>query len=222
MNDIVVYTALTCGYDELKDPPDQWHSEADCIAFTNDPNTPAGWAVRPIHDGFSDPCRNARIHKVLSHVFLPDAAYSVWMDANVVVKFDFKIEPLVARYLRNHDLAIFQHRTRKCIYQEAVACIAAHKDSPEVIRRQMEKYFAESYPRNNGLVESCVILRRHTEQIKHFNELWHKELVAHSRRDQLSFNYVAHKLGLGYEFLPGDMSRNAYFEWKPHKAASMA
>jgi hypothetical protein len=47
-----------------------------------------------------------------------------------------------------------------------------------------------------------VILRRHTDAIRHLNEAWWNEIVRGSRRDQLSFNYVAWKLGLRYATFP--------------------
>jgi hypothetical protein len=43
-----------------------------------------------------------------------------------------------------------------------------------------------------------VILRRHTPAVAAFNEAWWAEIQAGSRRDQVSFTYVAWKLGLRY------------------------
>ena len=47
-----------------------------------------------------------------------------------------------------------------------------------------------------------MILRRHTDAIRRLNEAWWNEIVRGSRRDQLSFNYVAWKLGLSYATFP--------------------
>ena len=63
-----------------------------------------------------------------------------------------------------------------------------------------------------GLVEAPVILRRHTAAIRALNEAWWAELVRGSRRDQLSFNYVAWKLGLSHAKFPLTLAtRNGLF-----------
>ena len=37
------------------------------------------------------------------------------------------------------------------------------KDSREVIEKQITRYRAESYPKNAGMFETGVILRKHTD-----------------------------------------------------------
>lgn len=66
----------------------------------------------------------------------------------------------------------------------------------------MARYRAEGLPEDAGLIEAPVILRRHTDAIRRLNESWWGEIVRASRRDQLSFNYVAWKLGLRYGTFP--------------------
>ena len=53
------------------------------------------------------------------------------------------------------------HPARKCIYKEAEACIALKKDAREVIEKQIARYRAEGYPKNAGMFETGVVLRRH-------------------------------------------------------------
>jgi hypothetical protein len=52
--------------------------------------------------------------------------------------------------------------------------------------------------------------------MKRFDEVWWDEISRHSRRDQLSFNYVAWKLGFEYSTLPGCVDQNEFFDRKPH------
>ena len=66
----------------------------------------------------------------------------------------------------------------------------------------MQRYASEGFPRGAGLAEACVILRRHTAAVEAFGEAWWHEIRTGSHRDQLSFDYVAWKLGMRYATFP--------------------
>jgi len=203
MKKMVVYTAITSGYDVLKDPPPHWRATADFVAFLSTEFANTQWVYRPIYKRFRDPCRNAKIHKILAHKYFPQAEYSLWIDGTISIISPLPLNEWVERYLKNHDLAVFRHWHRNCAYEEAKKCMLGQLDDPQIIERQMQKYFDNGYPRANGLAECSVLLRRHTSRIKRFNEKWWDEIRQHSRRDQLSFNYVADRLGVTYFELPG-------------------
>ena len=148
MKDIVVYTAITGSYDSLKPVSELWARDADFVAFADAAHGP-GWTIRPIDIRHSDACRNARMLKILSHRCFPDAKYSVWVDGSIAIKSTVPIKDLICEYLADHDIAVFKHRRRTCVYAEAMACIEAGKDLPEVICRQMQEYWHEGYPRQN-------------------------------------------------------------------------
>jgi len=216
MKKFVVYTAITGRYDTLHSPPALWREHADFVAFMDVPQLVEGWDIRPAYRRFKDPNRNAKIHKILSHKYFPDAEYSLWMDGAFQIKSALSLARWPEEYLREHDLAVMKHRSRNCAYREAAACIQLELDSFDVIKRQMEKYLKEGYPSNNGLAECGILFRRHTKLVKRFNEAWYAEIKKHSRRDQLSFNYAAHKVGLKYNLLPGGISRNQHFFLRSH------
>ncbi len=216
MSKIVVYTAITHGYDVLKPPPESWRGEAEFVAFLDTPAQVPGWTYRPIYRRFKDPCRNAKIHKILPHEYFPDAEYSLWIDGTITIKSKLPLRQWAKRFLAHHDLALFKHRYRDCIYEEAAACLALKLDRPELIHRQMQRYFKEGYPAKNGLAECMVLFRRHTRKMRLFNEAWYREIHTGSRRDQLSFNYVAHKLGFHYQYLPGLIWDNPHFNRARH------
>ncbi|HVU37313.1 MAG TPA: glycosyltransferase domain-containing protein [Opitutales bacterium] len=212
----VVYTAITNDYDQLNAPNKSWSQQAKFVAFLDQDQNVPGWQVRPIYRRFRDPCRNAKIHKVLSHVYFPKANYSIWVDGSVQIISTESFARFAEEQLRAHDLAVFKHRNRTCAYQEAKACLYERRDAFKIIDAQMKKYFRDGYPLNNGLAECMVLLRRHTPQIMRFNEKWYAQINAYSRRDQLSFNYVAHKLGVKIKYFEGDISNNLHFRWLPH------
>jgi len=216
MKDFVVYTAITNDYDRLCDAHALWSHDADFVAFLDSPQSASGWDIRRIYNRFSDPCRNAKIHKILSHKYFPKARYSLWIDGSIRIKSTTLLKCWPEKYLQKHDLAVFKHRFRECAYLEAAVCSQKRLDSFGIINRQMQKYLTERYPFNHGLGECTVLFRRHTDKIKRFNEAWYAEIKSHSRRDQLSFNYAAYKADVEYNHLPGNIVNNSHFELLPH------
>jgi Protein of unknown function (DUF616) len=216
MKNFVVYTAITRGYDDLKNPPLLWAKHADFFAFMDQPQPTRFWKIIPLTHAYKAARRNAKIYKVLPHLFFPTTEYSLWLDGSVKIKSRFPLEKWAAEYLTGSDIAVFRHRTRDCIYKEALTCISYRYDKSETIHRQMQRYFDSGYPAMNGLAECTVIFRRHTKTMKRFNEMWYKEIQNNSSRDQLSFDYVAYKLGVKYNCLPGDIGKNPHFNRRPH------
>jgi hypothetical protein len=213
---VVVYTAITRGYDILKEQPRATTKEASFVAFLDEPWESETWRSLPVHTALSDPNRNAKIHKILSHVYLPDAEYTLWIDGSVTIQPVDSIQRLIDVYLADCDLAVFRHRLRTCVYQEANVCLQRRLDEPEVIWQQACRYTREGYPANAGLAECSVILRRHTSRVRAFNEAWWDEIATGSRRDQLSFGYVAQKVALRYGFFPGSIADNPWFHRGAH------
>jgi hypothetical protein len=216
MKDIIVYTAITHGYDALMPPPDRWRDEADFVAFLDEPKSDSGWQSRPIYRKFNDPCRNAKIHKILPHKYFPQTKYSLWIDGNINITSTLSLHEWIKEFLGKHDLAVFKHPRRSCIYQEASWCILHELDNYKVIDAQMREYHKRGYPANNGLAECRVLFRRHTAAMERFDEAWYEEIRTHSRRDQLSFNYVARKRRFKFTFLPGAFIESPHFSIAPH------
>lgn len=197
-----VYTAIIDGKDDLIDVSAR-DDGYDFIAFSDTPDIAAnGWEVRPVTREFSDPTRDARKHKLLSHVFLPDYDYTLWIDGNIILG-DLDLDALFAAHLEHADVALHQHPKRTCIYTEGEVCIEMGKDNPETITAQMEKYRGLGYPKDNGLISTCIMYRRQSPQLAELERAWWEELHHNSRRDQLSFNYVAWTLGQAFTVLPG-------------------
>jgi glycosyltransferase involved in cell wall biosynthesis len=98
------------------------------------------------------------------------------------------------------------------------ACITYNKGNPDQIRRQMEAYLQEGYPRQNGLATCTVILRRHhAGVVVQAMEAWWEEINRYSVRDQLSFDYTVHRKHLKYAVIPGHVYRNHFFRFTEHR-----
>lgn len=213
---IVVYTSIFGGKDLLKE--NQFLSnDLDYICFTDREVSSKTWKVitkKPTH---SDPCRSAKAFKILPHKFLPEYDYSVWIDGNFIVKKHPK--DLIEKYLDGFNFAAHDHNDpkisdrRNCIYSEAKTCIAHRKDNPKTINKQIEKYKQEYYPANHGLTTNMNIIRKHNQKdVIKAMEMWWDEIENGSRRDQLSFNYIAWKLNFKFNYMKGNSRNNNYFQ----------
>ena len=214
---IVVYTAIFGGYDELVD--DQFQMDGvDYICFTDGDIESKTWEVVNCTPIYNDPNRNAKKYKVLPHRYLKDYDYSVWIDGNILVVDD--IRDLV----KNHKYQVFDHNQtlldpRDCIYKEYDAIMRLgkqnggnYKDNPVLMYNQVKRYLDEGYPHNNRLATNPIIFRHHHDsQVIKVMEDWWTEIKYGSRRDQLSFDYVAWKNKFEYRFLEGDSRKNKHF-----------
>jgi GT2 family glycosyltransferase/predicted nucleic acid-binding Zn-ribbon protein len=213
---IVIYTAVTAGYDELK-PPGFRPSNCDFVAFSDQPLKVDGWEVRPLNYLHQDPTRAARFVKLHPHIYFPDYDYSIWMDGNISIRRDARdigmrgdIRTFLLSLGENDFLGIFIHPLRDCIYVEAEECIKRSKDDEEVISRHVERYRADGFPEKAGLWETNVLVRRHNDpSCIALMTAWWRELETGSRRDQLSLPVVAQRLSAKIAPLaqPGENAR---------------
>jgi hypothetical protein len=209
---IAVYTAIFGNYDDLMGPL-MTVPGCDFYCFTDNKDLKAG-GFKMVYKNrqFEDPTRDARMYKILPHKFLPGYDYTVWLDGSLIIK-DPRIAELVSKALKDKEMALFKHRERNCIYKELEVCIEQKRDDPEVMRAQIEKYRKEGYPENNGLGETGVLIRKKSNKVIKHNEAWWNEIESHSKRDQLSFNYVLWKQGLETAQIEGNAEFNPYFYW---------
>ncbi len=203
-----VYTGITARYDGLKPQPLEMLQGCGQVAFLDAPTQEAhagryrGWEIRRLETRAGDPHRAVRFAKINAHRVLPQAQYSLWIDASIGIVCPFPLPRLAGLFLRDTDLCVFRHHVRHSIYEEATACLAAALDDPATIDAQISRYRKEGLPEDSGLIEAPILLRRHTPQMRNLNEAWWAEVARGSRRDQLSLNYVAWKLRVPYAHFP--------------------
>jgi hypothetical protein len=214
----ILYTTIFGGYDNLVKPDLSEDWKFKC--FSEKTNAPL----------YVDNTRNAKRFKVLPHRYLSDFDYSIFIDGNMYVIGN--MDELIDKYLSDCNVALFDHGknlldSRNCIYDEYNAIITLgnknknFKDNPNVMYKQVKRYEDEGYPRQNGLGTTMVLVRRHNEKdcIK-LMENWWTEIKYNSKRDQLSFNYIAWKYKVKFNYIDGDSRNNKYFKrsTKPHLA----
>jgi hypothetical protein len=219
-NKKVVYTCITGGYDNLLEPT-YLTSDFDYVCFTDNIDMKSDvWQIRPLPkevEGLSQ-IKKQRYVKINAHKVLKEYDLSIWVDGCVTVKGD--LNELLKKVLKD-DCAVYvpQHPHRNCIYAEADACISMKKDVKENIAPQIERYKNEGFPKNYGLLQSNIMVRKHNDKdcIK-LMETWFEELKNGSHRDQLSFNYASWKENtIKIIYMDKLIYKSKWFFWGRHK-----
>ncbi|UNK19755.1 glycosyltransferase [Paenibacillus sp. N3/727] len=215
----VIYTAITGNYDRLQDPV-QMSEKCDYYCFTDNPLLKSSsWKIILLGKIFVDPARQARWVKIMPHLFFQDYEHSVWVDGNIRVIGD--IDAFIEKYSSGLPSAFYKHSIRNCIYKEADACITLGKDRKDVILKQISLYKQAGYPKNNGLIESGVILRRHNDLVViRTMTAWWRQIISYSKRDQISFNYIAWKTKVPFTVIDDYIRDNEFFKWSKHQQKS--
>ncbi len=193
----IIYTAISKGYDNLKDPTTitpGW----EYICFTDDETlTSKVWTV--IYRDFKN---TKDVRKIKINIPFTNFKTSIWIDGSIRINCD--LDQFIGKYHKG-DFTLMKHNVRDCIYQEAEACIKRKKDNEKIINKQIQKYRDSSYPEHRGLVATGVMIRNNTEEVKEFCEEWFNEVERFSKRDQLSFNYIAYHHWINYSTMPFDI-----------------
>ncbi|SIQ39251.1 glycosyltransferase domain-containing protein [Maribacter ulvicola] len=219
MEKIVVYTgAFGENYGLI---PQKKVKGIDFFCFTDDPNKiKSPWKPIELIKDDDDEGRKNRHPKILPHLYFKDYDISIYIDNNFLIIGDiYKL----LNELKGFKMAIFDHNQcddkRDCIYDEFDALLklgrerGKYKDAPEIMQKQIDFLKKENYPKNNGLISAGVLIRKHNDkEVIKVMEDWWQILSTMSKRDQLSFDYVAWKNNFKPTIIPGDLRRgNPYF-----------
>ena len=160
--------------------------------------------VEVIHDPLDglDPARASRRAKLRPHAYFPDAEWSIWLDN----KSRLLMPPAqILETIQAHSDASFHafpHFRRDCVYHEGRVICENGLDDHLPVKQRLATYRAEGLPERLGLIEGHFMLRRHNDPLlMRFGDRWMEHVLRYSRRDQLSFPYLAHKLALPYELI---------------------
>lgn len=216
-NNTVVYTVIVDDYDLLLEPKKP-NDKIDYICFTDNPSTTSDtWKIKYIQDETLSARELNRKIKLLPHKIdaLSKYEYSVYIDGNVHITGD--ISELVKRFWE-FDFACPRHFKRNCVYEEARACLEESRGEPSAIKKQMERYQKEGFPKENGLAAASVLFRRHTEpEVQVLLENWWEEFTNGANRDQLSLPYVMWRHNYKYELVDeGPRLGSDYFQLTRH------
>lgn len=199
----IVYSAVFAGRDGFREP--KITNDCKYILFTDDPKIKSDvWDVR-LTELTESPRRMARKIKLLPHVFLPDHDMSLWIDGSMqqVESFGFC----------DIELGLYKHRYLNSVHEIMERCLKNKWDWESKIKSHYPKY--ENFPKHT-VYETAIVMRKNSEKVREFNELWWKELNEGSERDQISLPYVLHKTQIKPTILGGDVTKSGFFEYISH------
>ena len=210
---IIIYTTNLGGYDDLHDAPR--HSRNVEYLYYTDGESPKGWEKIEMKDTIEDTSvrRESRYYKINSHL-LPPHDISIYIDASYIIKKD--IAELVM-FLGDRDIALAEHERDNCVYQHAKRVLVLKLDTAGYVKKQVERYKRKGFPKDFGVSENCLIIRKNTQQVRLLNELWWIEYQRGSQRDQLSMPYALWKTGIKVAWLPFSARKNRWLKnWCVH------
>jgi hypothetical protein len=220
--DIVIYTAISGNYDSLKEPKIV-SDKCDYVCFTDKPLKSKVWQLRKFDETLSDNTRTSRRVKILPHKYFSEYKYSVWIDANIVIKRDIISLIYNLFFKKKEKMALFRHPSkRSSIIDEVNRCIILKKDGKEIMQEQVRNYFNAGFPNIvNEFPATFILFRKHNEnKLKLVMEDWWEEVSRYSKRDQLSLPFVLWKHNFGVYLIDQNPIFLNYFKLKSHKASN--
>lgn len=199
-NGIVVYSALF----GLAEPPNLeiFGGFGGCrkILITDNPNLAMDDVEVIVSKGIpNDPVRSARQPKHCPHRFFGNFDWSIWIDnKSSLLMQPSNIVDELSRQDPDGVFFAFPHFRRNCLYDEAKTVIQNGLDDRKIVRKQIKMYRNEGMPKSFGLIESHFLVRKNVRDVRDFGDAWYEEIKKFSRRDQISFPYLARKMGLHY------------------------
>jgi hypothetical protein len=197
-NKKVVFSILFGEYDVLRSvrvPNPTW----DFICVTDRPRNVDGWQDWIIQ--VSDPLYESREWFITACDKFPSYEYSIMHGGNAVLLLD---PDYLLRYILEHDMALFKHPHRDCVYEEAKAVMKLKKAPNDAVIAQMRRYYQEGLPKKFGLSANTLAVKHHSEALRKFERRWWYEVQRGSHRDQLALDYCRWKTGYQWGVIPGD------------------
>ncbi len=211
----VIYTALFGAYDQIIEP-EEVDTNCDYICFTDRVDCQSDvWTFCIVQSDLPPNLAN-RQYKALPQIYLKEYKQSLYIDANIGLKKS--PSSLFDKYLQYGDMAIPRHPFRDCIYEELERCVYSGKIIKEKALFLEKKYEMEGFPRNFGLGENNIILRRHdSDALNNLMMLWYQFIMNDCERDQVSLFYLAWRESFNIKLISESSKRpNPFFYFRPH------
>jgi hypothetical protein len=211
-----VFTTLIGGYEMLNEQPVAHKSNLDFFCFTDDPKLKSEtWKIVNVDPILPfDNFRSAKAIKICAHRYLPDFAYSLYIDNSVLLKTtpelifkDFSSDKF--------DMCCIHHSYRTTVLDEYEEVISSIYDKSNVI---MEQFNAYSLINPELFFQKPIwggfLIRKHTKpEVVTAMEDWLVQIMRYSRRDQLSLNYILDKHKLELNIVDLDNYHSRYHDW---------
>lgn len=198
-NQIVVYTCVVDGYDEVQEPAEAIPN-CDFYLISDKKKENSIYQYIDIDDieecRHLDNTRKNRYCKINAHKLFPNYRYSIYFDGYAV------LYSAITKYIEQlpKTRIIGLYRQSNTVYAEAAKQMLLKRDKEEKFIRQVEKYWNEGFPEDFGVIGPGLLIRQHNHPIcRKLMEDWWDEVLTFSNRDMLSLPYVLWKNGYTIE-----------------------
>ena len=211
-----VYTTLYGNLDSLPEQPVRQYSQLDFIAFVDDPGIVSNtWSLRQLPARIAtDLSRSARYPKLHPHRLLPDYEASLYIDCTV--QLQQPPEAIFENLLFGHSetMACLRHSHRDNVLDEVRAVLHLDYDDPDRCLQQLSDYARAGFRGLVPLTWNGMLLRfHHHPAVSSFMELWWEQVLRYSRRDQLSFGYLAEQRDFPFAAHAIDNEDSPWHRW---------
>jgi hypothetical protein len=208
MNKIVYTVILGKGY-SLKEPRYK-NNDWEFKCFTDQKFKSKNWKIVPLNGGF-DPRKKSREVKITNHRFF-DYDLCLYLDARFTVNMN--LDDLAKKYLQN-DVAVMSRKKRINSYEEELElCMELSLDNEKILRKQLNQYKNDGFPKNSMLYSPGIMFKRNTEKTREFMEYWYKEVETHSYRDIVSFAYTLWKHPIKISVMPHRKTYQSFMNYR--------
>ena len=195
---IVLYTAAIGPRSKIGDLPFK-PKQVSAVSFSFPLQSAKHWDSRTAVVNDCDLRRVARYYKANPHKLFPEADWWIWYDASLTPAYE-PLDLLESLESEGIELCAFSHPRRTCAYEEAATAagrreeVRLPRDHPAILAQQVQSYAKEKFPTDYGLWENGFLIRKNTQKVRAFNDLWWKEICVGSREDQVSMPYAVWKI----------------------------
>lgn len=208
---VAVYTCVVGNYDNLNTP--YYYADNIDYCLFSDSLQCEGWKNKEITNDILQLKNNSLINRYIKFhpfdLFETDYDYCIYIDGNIAPISDLTV--LIELINPKVGIAMHQHASRNCIYQEVKACEALKKGNAKNLNFQIERYQKEGFPENYGMLEGNVIIvdLKNSTAKKLLNAWWNEFIHSESGRDQIAWPYVLWKNGIPVESI-ATLGKNVY------------
>lgn len=201
---IVLYTALTGSFDELKQPR-VINPDFKYVCFTDKINNQRDgvWELRAIPEVSGNKQILSRYPKMHPHKLLDEFDYSVYIDANVELLDGILYDAVRNLIANNVHLAGMKHQEVNCAYVEGlrIYTIGKERNIHEIVRT-LRFLNREGFPYNYGMYEANVIFRNHhAPEVIAQCELWWECFLKYVKRDQITYSYTLWRNNIPFNYI---------------------
>lgn len=216
MNFVVVTASIGPDTDAVKQVPNVY-AGVRYVAFVSEGvKVPPPWETIVVASTPGSECALARRIKILVHDYLPDADYTLWIDA----AFQLLCDPIgLMTYMNWHvPVMAFEHPDRTTVGQEGNELVLRGMVDASLIDRHLDTFNASFKENQRRLTATGFLLRRHTPSVNEFDNRWWSSFAAgRHTRDQMSVDWAAYVSLVTIGYFPGNYRKNSFARWHPHK-----